>query len=524
MTKNTKIISAITIVTLFLFIIFNNNLTTQDFEFKNDKSISKEVRLSTTTIPVAVAGLVVPADEVTVRAQTAGILSFLAVEEGQNVSAKAILAKQSLPVMEAQVILAQTQSEMTNLQQTLANESAIKNSEGVSVRAYSANEIAQLRNDANNARINEVSNIVLDTAEANMLTAVEAINFVNNNRSIFTAEGLKTYDNVVFSLYGRMPNYFKGSVTSQNYNTNNVLEFFTETKNNPNRTAIDVQNLAALTEAQLKALSFLFTTAENDVFSRDKNVPTVIDEYLAKRGAIIEAQLRLQSVTPNLQTSIDSSLQDTVNQNTSVTIANSDKELAEIQAEYATRIKDQSKVVAKAAEGVAYAAESLGTIMAPFSGVITNVMVKRGAVLMPGETLFTIMGDDLREIEVTIPSSLISQIRVGQKFIVKEKVVGYVDRFSPYAIGGGAKLIISLTDDSYRIGESVIGEIAVDSAEEVYIIPRSYMQFSSAGPFINYKNGSSTAIEIIYDAGERVFIKVDDFQSELLEKNQSANF
>lgn len=491
-----------------------------------NKTINNKVYLSTSTIPVAVAGVVEAVDSTTIYAETAGVITSLPNKEGSRVSVGSILSRQNTPVADAQVQLAVAEGGLTAAQQAQAVAVGQLIKDQAATRKYSANEIAQLRAVSGETRIKEMSDALLKVVEQDLLVAVTAIDYVNNNRSLFTADGLKAYDTVVADLYGKTPNYFRSGVQHSLKDSADILPLLNELKDDPETTVVEVQILSRLTSSHLKALVYLFTTAESDVFDRKSDFVTVEtqSEYLSLRGEILTATQNLQAEQSRTEQVMDGVLEDAVNQKTNVSVTGLDEQIASVQSEYAEIIDKQSALVAKAAVGVAVAQQSLGVVTAPFMGVVSKVFVTVGEYIMPGQPIMTVIGTGAREMTVMVPSYLLTKVELGQPFIVKGETVGFVDRFSTITEGGSGEVIVALSAGSdLVVGTSVNGNLLITSDTDVYQVPRSYLHFSNNGAHIQYENGDQSAVEIIYDAGTQLFIKPEKVELEALRSASSIS-
>jgi multidrug efflux pump subunit AcrA (membrane-fusion protein) len=512
MKKNATILTSLFLILVVTVIItLWGEKSAEVIEQKASRDTASEataVYVSTSTIPVSVSGMVVAKDEMVVRAQVAGELTSLVAREGQRVTAGEVLARQSVPVREAEITLAQARGDLSALEQSLATEQAQLSQGQAEAIAYSAQQIAELRSDAGLARTEEAELATLTSVESALLTAVSASDFVNSNRTLFTREGLDAYDQVLADLYGNVPNYFQRFFLPSRTNSENLLEIFTEFRDSDDVSVVELQNLASSVATQLETISTLFATAERDVFDQEDRTEELASAYIAERQAVIQEISGLQNAMAQLQLSIDSALQDIENQQLNVIVTADDLEVARVQARYAELINNQSTVVTSATEGVAAASVSLGVMNAPFAGVITEVMVERGAVVMPGEPVMRMVGDTMREVEVVVPASLVSQLREGNEFMVDGEIVGFVDRFSPYAVGGGALVVVSIMNDEYQIGETITGQIILSPDSELYRVPRSYVHFDNDGAFVQYQDEGRSRASIVYDAGDYYIIEV----------------
>lgn len=479
--------------------------------FDETQTEHSDIYLSTSTIPVRVSGVVKAAKSTVVYAETAGVVTNLLAREGSMVTKGEVLVVQATPVLDARLALVSAERELGILQQSLAVEMYSKQSGQAAYRAYLANEIASLRVVGNDSRIQEGVDALLTALKQSIVTITSSVNYVNNNRPLFTAEGLRLYDEVVRDLYGRVPDYFQGGIVTlgnESVSLQKMLEEVTSSKD-----PVTIKTLSLLMNGQLTALTKLFATGENDVFDRDSAaaVESVQAEYLTERTAVLAAAQSLQTTSATFAQVVDGVLEDDVTQQINVQVTDLDRELALTQASYAKTIATQVDVVAVAGEGVVAAERGLGSPKAPFAGVISRVFVNEGQYVMPGTPLLTLVGDGAREIEVAVPTYLSSGVKKGQVCTVDGKVVGFVDRFSSVSESGSGTVIITLLSEVVpAVGSSLVGNIAVDSTGIVYAVPRSHVHFDGAGAYVTYDDKTTSRVEIVYDTGRVFYVSVHE--------------
>lgn len=482
--------------------------------------------LSTSTLPVFVSGVIESTDRAIIYAQTAGTVEKLLVSEGTVVPADSLLLKQSTPAQNANTQLLAEQVELTRLQQAVGIETTSNFSNQAVVRAYDAKEISTIRKASNDNRLKEAKSDLLTTLDTNLLTAINAINFTNTHRSIYSAEGLRLYEQLVVDLYGQAPNYFQGGIMNNKKSPDDLVAVLNHLKKDEGVSVIDVQNLAVLVQTQLENLSYLFSTAEADIFDRKSTV--VIDElrneYLTLRTDILKSLKSSQVSEQNLQSTIDNILTDSLGKNTNIKLTEFDKKSAANQATLAKLIAEQAVSVAQAGRGVAVAQQALGSLKSPFAGVVDKVQVKAGEYVLPGTPLLSLAGTGGYELTVNVPVVLLSQIAVGQPFVQKGETIGYVDRFSPIVQGGSAAVIISLLDNpALFAGSSLAGEIIGVARDDIYAIKRSYVHFDNQGAYVLYQDNSLSRVNIIYDTGQLLFVGVARVDSKPLIPSVSFN-
>ena len=129
---------------------------------------------------------------------------------------------------------------------------------------------------------------------------------------------------------------------------------------------------------------------------------------------------------------------------------------------------------AEAALEVARATLNQATLTAPFSGIVADVQVSPGQVVMPGQTALTLADLSHLQVETTDLSERdVTEVQVGQEAMVylealNVDVPGRVARISPLASTVGGDVVYTVVVDlderpeGLRLGMSVEVEIATE--------------------------------------------------------------
>ena len=475
------------------------------------------VKLATGTIPVLASGVVKAADSTIIYAKTPGEVKDLLVREGGVVKAGQVMLRQSSPVTTARLELVKQEAALTKLQQTLNQEVNTLKTDKATVAAEKAANTALLRAVSDDKQVSEASDALLANLDTAVTTAVSAIDYVNNHRSLFSAAGLARYDEVVSDLYGRIPNRFSSGLAKPAAEKTSLVQLLEKAKTDNNPAYLET--LALLTQAQLEGLVDLFKTAEEDVFDRQETLITDNDrnEYLTMRTNTLSALQTLISGRINFSQVTDGVLQDKVNQKSGVEISEVDRNLAALQEKYGNLIASQTKRVSEAQIGVVRAELSLLEPAAPFSGVVTEVLVDKGQYVTPGTPLFKLVGQGGRELELNVPSYLLGGVKLGQPYRYQNRVIGHVSRFSRISESGSGTVVVTLNpDNKLPVGTAISGELEVKSGEDVYKVPRAFVHFDSDGIYLKYEDKTVTGGLVVYDAGEHLYLTVDQYKDKPL--------
>lgn len=461
------------------------------------------------TIPVLVSGVIEAVNQTTVYAETSGVIIDLPIREGETVNKDTVVSMQATPVADAQLALTQVEAGLNNIKQNQASLLLVGDKQKTLVNNYSAVELAFLREVDNVNRLSEVAQNLQTTVRQNVLTMTKLIDYVNNNRSLFNAEGLRLYDKIVINLYGQLPNHFRGKIISGGYDRDFAAIY--DYLENATLTVPEIKTLSLITATQLQTLNELFMTGEGDVFSRDSNVlETEKQNYLTMRQLLIESLQNLEVASAKLDQISDTILADGLTNETNVAITEIDKELAEVQIFYASEIKQQITKIGELSVNLVNQTKKLGEIRSLFSGYVSKVHVKVGQYVTAGTPILNLIGDG-REIKATVPTSLALNLKTGQPFIGKNgEVIGYINRFSVNSEYGSVLVVIDLHDNTLVTGSSLFGYVQIEAPENVFKIPRSFLHFNNQGAYLLYKNSDISPVKIVYDTGADLFVLPDN--------------
>lgn len=467
---------------------------------------------NTKLLPVPASGVVEATNHTVVRAKTAGEITDIFAREGAVVVAGQLLARLDTPVVDSTYALSLAQADFSRIQSeaTVSSKNTVATNQ--SVVAFSAHDIALLRETGNQSGVEESSKQLATTLEAAVLNLSATADFVDQNRYLFSKSGMETYRQLVTDLYGRQPNYLTGSILYGVTNSENLLKRLKENKASSQYNAEEMQALAVLVDGQLNALTELLATGERTVFDKQAvdSADAVYTEYLVKREAALTAQTSVQSAIAGLRSTITATSEDALNQGKSVVITEADAKEAKRQADFAVVLAGANAMVSNASLGVVSAQIGLGQARAPFSGTVSKVEANVGEYVQPGSPILTLVGTAGKELTVTVPATFVNHLEVGQEFVRNDKVIGYVSRFSTMAERGSVQVVIEVVSDEVAIGDSITGDILLsEGATDVVSLPRGYVHFTSTGAVVITDSDKRIPVTIAYDYGETVFVRGD---------------
>lgn len=475
--------------------------------------------IATTSVPISVSGVITPADTITITARTNGIVSLLPVTEGTVVHTGSTLVQQHTPLLATQYTLATAQAALSATEQ--AANVAAQDSAAASARAnaYSAEELAYLRANAAHTSLTTATDALLTNLTSSSLTTIAAIEYINSHRNLFTAAGLETFDTAVATLYGSVPSYFQTALGSGQHNDKTALLDTIDNLVAADTVSItDAELVATALVTNLETIDALLATAERDVFDSDSVSATTDNQgaYFTQRSRVTSARSALVTATGAAKSASDAALTSAAGDNLNITVTDLDRQNAAMQAEYAATLARQAATVSSANQAVVGAQIAEGTIVAPSAGVVNEVFVAAGEYVVAGTPLMELVSTDGRELRVSVPSSLIENITVGQPFTLHDIQIGAVDRISPTAQGGSVTVFITLFNTTQYLGESLSGTIISTPSDTEYALARRYVHFDNTGPYITYTDGTTSRITITYDAGDTLYARITTYRSDAL--------
>jgi multidrug efflux pump subunit AcrA (membrane-fusion protein) len=174
---------------------------------------------------------------------------------------------------------------------------------------------------------------------------------------------------------------------------------------------------------------------------------------------------------------------------------------------YDEALSTREKTIANATAAVQSIKVEIGerTIRAPFSGVVTAVEAKVGAIASPGEVAVSLQSDDTLQIESFVPEVNIAQISVGDKARVTldaygedasfEAAVVSIDPAETIRDGVStyrAVLQFSARDERIKSGMTANVTITTDEREAIVSIPRGAVLERDGVKYVQVRTGEAT--------------------------------
>ena len=501
------------LVAIFVYIFSSaKDIDVAHTETETENSIVHEkVYLATSTLNLRVSGTVDATDSAVVSAKTGGVIASQLVQEGDMAAHGTLLVVQSTPVADAEVRLQETNNFLSEVKQRSQITSLETARDTAEVGSMSATDIAELRMASSDNRVQEATDALMTTLQSDVTTIIDAFEFVDTHRSLFTGASVRQYEELVYDLYGTVPDFLDDRLRQSFDDSSDLLAKLEEyTHDGETVSVTDVQNLSALFDTQITLLEEVYKDGEYDFLDEHAidSDGALYTSYMTRRSTLSAAQSALREKQALLRTALDAAREDMANQGVAVVVVgNIDREGAEAQVAFGTEIAAALKQVGDAAADVAVVQRTLGNVTAPFAGVVTDLYKEVGEYASPGEPLLKIEGVAGQEMTVTVPNDFGELLEVGQSFKVDGEVAGVVDRFSPVSTGNGLKVVILLSIEGLRVGASLVGELEIETTGNNYSLPRSYVHFSGTGLYVLDETGQKYPVSLFYDAGSTVFIR-----------------
>lgn len=494
-----------------LYKALSTEKTADDATVVNASEQGQPYYLAKGVMPLRVSGTISNTDEVVIRAQTSGTIHMY-VKEGDRVNSGTVMAKQQLPVAQAQLALSSAQRTVSSMQQQLSVAQAEVSLEKQDAVTNAAKSLIELRTENNTNRISEARSGLLTTLEGTVLVTSQALDYVDNNRSLFTADGMRQYRDIVAELHNQFPNYLSGGITYSIGPSENLLSvLYAMQQEEDLESTQDILKLAENMERTLRSVTEVLRTGEQTVYDERTIIysGSNYEMYATIRSSVLETHGDLISAITALRSAVDANNEDLLQQRTSVSTTALDQEHAKTVLQYTEKLTQSTDDLTRAQEGVYEAQLSLASVRAPFSGIVSNIMVEDGEYVTSGTPLFSLHGTGAQEVTVSVPTRFLATLKIGQEFSFDDTLIGFVDRFAPVASLGAVEVTISLQGSNFVSGETLTGTLLLEHDEsDIYQIPREYIFFNSTGPYIRYKNTETSPVAIVYDDGEHLYATV----------------
>lgn len=497
-----KLVSVFALVSLVVWWFGSDSTIATTAEVEQAEAITD---LATAVFLLPIAGVVQSVDELVVTAKTNGTIQGDNTSVGEFVVAGQFLTEIRNPVLTAKYnsqLLASALSVLQSDVMTAEVELGEATANSLVYEKQAKDNLAYLVDDNRQEEVVQSLVLWINKARIELPTIIQ---FIDQNPTLLPAGSRQRLQAITNSLYGFVPSYL--NISRVLYSHNQQLGLFERLTASPNNE--DVIEIISELEILLREIRGLLVDAERNFLGDLEETDNRKNQYGKNLSSIEKLVADLHQIKISHQTLLD------IQNNSGIERVES---LKRLDAEAITRsyIKQINEVVAKTTNDLSEAEVNLvateialGIVQAPFSGVITERYVTTGSYVQPGQALFKLVGNEARELIVTVPAEVSNFLRVGDEFIISGAVMGTVSKVSLVQRGQGVTVIVSLSS-RLPVGASVVGEfqIALDRDKTLRNIDRSELLFSIIGPTVLDNSGHRVPIKIISDRGDRLLVKI----------------
>jgi hypothetical protein len=326
--------------------------------------------------------------------------------------------------------------------------------------------------------------------------------YIDENRSLFTADGLQAHRTALTTIYGTPPDYFESIRYGSSSDEIFITQLSTSLKHDPD--PLVIETLAVELWVVLEHQSTALMSAESDALSNESILSAAEREtYFTLRSEVRAAQALLGSKITTARTAERQVATKQAESATPAVVSDFQAVAASRQVELLESVTSARRVVAEAEQGVAAAAAVLLEVRAPVAGTIGGQLVPVGSYVTPGTPVFTLYGAGARELEVTAPIRLVTLLSTGQAFTVAGKTVGVVDRW--VLAGPGVVSVTVQLSEEIPIGTLLTGMLELDLPEDWYALPTDALEHAQ-GTVLVYRGDEQMVVDPQYIFGDTWFV------------------
>lgn len=421
---------------------------------------------------VRVSGQVKSSKDANLSFQTIGQVADVLVKTGDSVSQGKILA--TLVSTDAQASLLQAEATLSNAQAVLAQLQQGSRKEELAVKQQA-----------------------LDNAKSSLDQAYSALPDAIQNVDAVTADVIKNKFASLFSLnngryqlsFSSCNQYLQGDIEIKRTKLENTLADFQD-KSSVITTLSSIQNIDATFEQGYQAAlatNELVNQLSNLLLSACSVSNPFLDGYRTSLSAVKTSMTSLFSDIATKRSALIVA-KNTFNQ------ARADLTLLQAGTD-PYKIKAQEAAVSQALAQVATAKSGLQKtiILAPFSGVVSNVDLSLGETVSAGKTVISMLANNAFEVEAKVPE--VDLVKVKTNALVNVTLDAYgkdvifpatVTRINPTATTEGTvpvyKVIVTFigNDDRVKQGMTANLEIVSDMKTAVIAVPARFVRMTTS--------------------------------------------
>lgn len=288
--------------------------------------------------------------------------------------------------------------------------------------------------------------------------------------------------------------------------------------------AVDIETYEVLLglleeiESVVEEVNIGLTTIGSGVYS-------VYSETDVLRQRFVQEQLTIAGLRTSLRAQIELMRAVRISEDSTITslmatIESIETELTQIKSDAAQRdVVGSSRIDSAIArkEGVEVTRNN-AYIRASYSGVVGEKFVSPGAVIQPGEPLFSLLNVQTWKMAMHVPDVYNSRVHRGDEVSVivdglTGEYVGRISRISPELDRDSKKIVMEVRIGGLpldaRSGLFARIKLQVSSEDVVYTIPKKYLGYGYDGMYITTLAGVNMPVRIVGEEGQFVYVEAN---------------
>ncbi len=494
-------------------------------EVENNHSDEK-VKLQSKVVSLPVSGVIEYSQQAVISAKQNGVVEKIFTTEGQKLTAGDLIFQQESTTLTAKRKVTAAENNLLFTQQQLREILSEVNDKKTKFTHQTDLQFSDLKKDHLKKEKYEHNKLLLATLKDAGLLVSETFKFIDDNKYLFSAKGLSRYDEIVSSWYGKAPDYLNQPPKTNRERKKTVLDIFKSLKNNDINADL-LQSVTIMVGEYLSSLQMVMDTAEEDVFADDFTDLAKRSEYLQYKHRLVGQIKNLNTALLNWKKNLYGIYEQNFNLDTKTEVGDFNTEISGINFDYNKQLTQDYVSLNTAKLDLLSAEESLFTVKSPFVGQVSEIYVEEGEYVSAGQPVLKIVNDEGLEMVAQIPSRLLPEDRyilLGKNFLIDGRNVGKVDRLVTASGAGFVKLFISITDKDIQPGSELSGYINLEVNNNIFSLPKDFIYFKDTQPFIKYEDGELSPVEIVYDNGKTLWVRVKNVKDSGLMANRGLGF
>ena len=488
--------------------------------------ITKSFKLQPKAISLPVTGIVEYSQKAIVSAKQNGVLTKLSVTEGQKLNTGELISEQEAEILSKKIKLTEVENSLVSTQQSLQdtlNEVNNKKTNFIHQTNLKFSDLKKSHTKKENYEIDK--SLIVSLKSAGFLIS-ETFKFIDDNKPLFSAEGISKYEDVVLSWYGKAPDYLNQPPKTNHKNktfTSDLLKDLEKNMLKPD----SLPTATVLVQEYLLSLQDIMQTAEADVFADDFTDLSKRNEYLQHKQRLITQNKKLNDAWLNWKRNLYNTSEQDFNLDTKSRVSDFDTKIYNTNFTYGKQITKNTELLNTAKLDLLSAEQSLFLTTAPFTGQVAEIYTEEGEYVRAGEAILKIVNDSSLELVTQIPSKLLPSnpdILVGEEVLVNGKSVGTIDRLVTVSDTGFVQAFVTITTKEIKPGSELSGYINVETDSNIFSLPKDFIYFKDTEPFIKYEDGEMVRVKIIYDNGADLWVRVQKNKDYNLIPNHGLGF